>query len=446
VIHGCDNIPANAQVEVEGCVNQLWDQLDSDYESGSGSDDEETTTEEATTEEATTEEATTEEATTEEATTEEATTEEATTEEATTEEATTEEVTTEAATTEEATTEEATTEEETTEEATTEEATTAASDCVRSFTDTPIQSDETIRMLDPSRAGFCAFKKYADFVVGDEIWYKPCEVTAGNPNKAGKYKWTLTPSGQIQSVGARDLKDKNLCWKLSSLTRYGKQRVKLATCDEADINQQFTMIDGRLHLTGEPRLCMGHEEYNVDSNLGIALTSQDCYPTTFGDGACSQSLVGTDQAIRPFADQNNQCLFKKYSGYNVNDEIWVKSCDAGNANANKAGKYWFSFDESTGLITSEGSRNKDPENVMCMVINSNERFYKQRVRLAKCDSDDLLQQFDFVDGKLYSRGNARLCAGYEYHLWAAASMDIGTPFVFTTCYPNAFAIDLASMP
>ena len=113
VINGCDNVPANAQVEVQNCVNQIWDQLDDESEeSGSGG---EYTTEEMTTEEATTQEETTEEATTEEATTEEATTEE----ETTTEEATTEEVTTEEATTEEATTEEATTEEATTEAATT---------------------------------------------------------------------------------------------------------------------------------------------------------------------------------------------------------------------------------------------------------------------------------------------------------------------------------------
>ena len=301
-------------------------------------------------------------------------------------------------------------------------------------------------MLDPSRANFCVFKKYADFVVGDEIWYKPCEVTHQNQNRAGKYKWTLTASGQIQSVGARDLKDKNLCWQLSSLTRFYKQRVKLAACDDNEIRQKFTVIDGRLHLQGEPRLCLGQEEYNIDANIGIALTSQDCYPTTYGDGACSSTLVGADNAIRPFGDNNNQCLFKKYTSYAVNDEIWVKSCDASNANINKAGKYHWSYDAATGLITSEGSRIKDPNNVLCMTINSNTRFYKQRVRLAVCNADDILQQFDFVDGKLYSRGNNRLCGGYEYHVWSAAGLATGAPFVFTTCYPNAFAIDLNSMP
>ena len=45
------------------------------------------------------------------------------------------------------------------------------------------------------------------------------------------------------------------------------------------------------------------------------------------------------------------CIFKKYIGYTVGDEIWLtKNCDASNANALKAGKYQWSYDSATGQI------------------------------------------------------------------------------------------------
>merc|ERR1711879_83584 len=164
---------------------------------------------------------------------------------------------------------------------------------------------------------------------------------------------------------------------------------------------------------------------------------------TWGDGACSQSLVGADQTIRPFALDTDSCLFKKFTGYKAGDEIWLKSCaDSSSPNANKAGKFQWSHDAATGLIYSEGSRIKDAGNVFCMKINSNARFYKQRVKLAKCDANDSLQQFDFINGKIYAKSNHRLCAGYEHNKMAASSE---TAFIFSTCFPNAFAIDLNSM-
>ena len=42
-----------------------------------------------------------------------------------------------------------------------------------SFGNTLIQSDGSIRMLDSSKAEWCAFKKYSSYRNGDEIWYKP---------------------------------------------------------------------------------------------------------------------------------------------------------------------------------------------------------------------------------------------------------------------------------
>ena len=138
-----------------------------------------------------------------------------------------------------------------------------------------------------------------------------------------------------------------------------------------------------------------------------------------------------------FADSVN-CLFKRYSGYNNGDEIWIKPCDTGNANTAKAGKFQFTYDKMTGLIASEGSRLKDANKVFCLKLNSNTRFYKQRIKLEECDADEILQQFDYRDGRIYSRGNSRLCAGLEFDKLSA---DGQTPFVFSTCFPGLFAFE-----
>lgn len=128
--------------------------------------------------------------------------------------------------------------------------------------------------------------------------------------------------------------------------------------------------------------------------------------------------------------------------HEIYDEIWLKTCDASNSNSNKAGKYWFNHDESTGLIMSEGSRDYDASNSLCFKLNSATRFYKQRVKLAKCNSQDVLQQFDYLDGKIYPRSEHRLCAGYEFDKFEAAGQ---TAMIFSTCYPGAFAVNLDSV-
>ena len=363
-----------------------------------------TTTVEATTQTQTTLEPTTQTQTTLEPTTQTQTTLEPTTQTQTTLEPTTQTQTTLEPTTQTQTTLEPTTQTQTTLEptTTTAEPTTASTECARQFTDTIIQADKSIRLLDSTNQDWCAFKKYTSFVAGDEIWYKPCDVTAANANRAGKYTFAFdAETGLVSSVGASELLGLDLCWQINSMTRFYKQRVILAVCDSSEPRQMFQVIEGRLHMAQETRICLGHEEYNVDATNGIAMTVQDCYVSAWGDGVCSDALVKNDDlSIRPFGDSVN-CLFKKYTGYNVNDEVWVKSCDAANTNINRAQKYWWSHDHVSGLITSEGSRNFDENNVLFLTVNSLERYYKQRVKLAVCDADDVLQQFDFVDGRIY---------------------------------------------
>merc|ERR1711941_143987 len=186
---------------------------------------------------------------------------------------------------------------------------------------------------------------------------------------------------------------------------------------------------------------MGEHRLNAAGNTGLAMTTIDCYPHTFGAGACDGGLTDADMAIRPMGqDDENLCLFKKYGGYNNGDEIWIKTCDASNSNANKAGKYQFTYDAASGRIQSEGSVRKDPNSPMCVRITNPNMIYKQRVRIAPCNPNDGNQQFDVVDGRIYSRTNHRVCAGYEYHKLVSDGASSGTPLLFNTCYPNAFGV------
>jgi outer membrane protein assembly factor BamB len=177
------------------------------------------------------------------------------------------------------------------------------------------------------------------------------------------------------------------------------------------------------------------------------MTTVDCYPHTFGFGGCNNPVEGGDMladennAIRPMGQPNdNLCFFKKYSGFNNGDEIWIKSCDASNNNVNKAGKYWFKYDEATGRITSIGSENKDANKPYCLRITNPNMKYKQRVRIAPCNPNDSNQIFDIEDGRIYSRENHRVCAGYEYHKLVQDGASKGTPLLFNTCYPNAWGV------
>ena len=122
---------------------------------------------------------------------------------------------------------------------TTASPTTESSGCVTNFSDQIVQPDFSIRLLNNQKPDWCLFKKYSGYNVGDEVWWKSCDVDNANQNKAAKYKWSYDPAtGLVSSKGAKDLFGTDLCWRITSLTRFGKQRVLLANCNESDDRQQ----------------------------------------------------------------------------------------------------------------------------------------------------------------------------------------------------------------
>ena len=169
---------------------------------------------------------------------------------------------------------------------------------------------------------------------------------------------------------------------------------------------------------------------NILANASLCQTTDANFPVEF-----SNNLTHTDSSIRLFGDPENNCLFKRYTSYNVGDEIWYKTCDASNANINKAAKYHFRYSPTTRQVFSVGSELKFPDAPLCFRISNLAVISKQRVRLANCDSNDEKQQFTIINGRLHVSGNERLCVGFEAHVYAANGQVAVTS---QECYPNVF--------
>ena len=206
------------------------------------------------------------------------------------------------------------------------------------------------------------------------------------------------------------------CWELNSLTRFFKQRVTIQVCDQNEEKQKFDYTDGKIHSRAESRLCAGYQQYSFSQE--IALTFSDCYTNCLVNKETTSEtfeLISADNLLKPFPHEN-MCLFKRYGDYVQGNEVWMSNCaESQNDNPNKSGKYKFSFDSNSGLIKLLGSEINSQANPFCLKINSLTRFYKQRVKIARCDEMDVLQQFSYGEssGILSMENKVRLCAGFE---------------------------------
>jgi len=293
----------------------------------------------------------------------------------------------------------------------------------------------------------------------DELWFSYCKAHVPNLLRAAKNKWSFNATtGQIKSAGALELNNEHWCWYLKNPDRKAKQKLKIKECNENSVRQKFNLINGRIHFAGstvnQPDLCVNVEEHRILNNgntrVGSPIIARRCMVNEFG--SCDINMVSpagenfsnsafTGQ-IRPMginSPESNICLFKRWNGYKPTLTVWFKSCDSNHTPK----KFVWSYNSTSGLIASEGSRLSDPNDVYCLRLSDNTRFLDQRVRLANCDENDVLQQFDYRDGRIYSRGNSRLCGSYDYAKFEKGVNGVGVglaDFVFSTCYENVWAI------
>lgn len=298
-------------------------------------------------------------------------------------------------------------------------------------------TDQSIRIFGNTGNTHCIFKRWGEYKSGNDLWLWTCDAGNDNPKKAGKYQWSYnSETGLIKSAGAEQ-EGLDFCWEIKKKDRKSKQRVKIRECDSTNELQQFDYNNGRIHSRANAKICAGFENHQWEAPTGkVALTFQDCYPTTWGFGnEGSVSLVNENMSITPFDWQDSTCVFKKYSGYKPNDQVWMANCaNLASANQFKSDKFRWSFDANSGLVKSIGAENQDMD--LCWAISDKNRNYKQRVKLMACDGNNEKQVFDYFDGRLHLRARDRLCVGFEHYKIGTGS----TALVFTTCYPNGFGV------
>ena len=151
----------------------------------------------------------------------------------------------------------------------------------------------------------------------------------------------------------------------------------------------------------------------------------------------STTIIQADHSIRLLdSSRKASCAFKKYSSYTNGDEIWFKTCEADNANANKAGKYQWSFDAATGQIKSKGAKDTLNKNFCWNVANTG-RNGKQRVKIKGCEEDSDNQRFVVIAGRVHLSVNTKLCVGVEEYKLDEATA--GTGIALTTgCFWTPF--------
>ena len=117
----------------------------------------------------------------------------------------------------------------------------------------------------------------------------------------------------------------------------------------------------------------------------------------FNLGHFYEDTLYDDQTIRPFGDTNDAtgwCLYKRWADYVSGQELWMWPCqDSALSNWKKAGKYWWSYDENTKQVRSEGSYLQRPTKPFCWFVIRPNSLYAQRLKIKACDETDFTQRF-----------------------------------------------------
>ena len=296
---------------------------------------------------------------------------------------------------------------------------------IPTFSGNPAHAQNTIRILNDDASSRCVVKRYSGFKPGQTMWYAKCNSDHKNKNKVAKSKFEFNSDNQVISKGALDIFSKNLCWNIKSLKKFGKQRVSLQNCDSQSELQKFEMIDGRLHAMAENKICFGV--------LGNLATFQYCYPNVWGYAGYdyNSTWIAEDGTIRPYGDKNDLCLFKVKNWYKNNDQIWLVKCNRYHESESRSLRFQWIYDSVTKQIKTKGNTE------FCMKLPSAERKQQQKVRMEKCDENEVLQKFEFVKGRIHPVANRILCGSYNL---SKINDKQKAPFIFSKCYVNSVGI------
>merc|ERR1712038_718983 len=116
----------------------------------------------------------------------------------------------------------------------------------------------------------------------------------------------------------------------------------------------------------------------------IGTTLATClFHTCFGQ--LPSNFIHEDQTIRLFGDSNDAsgwCFYKRWADYSSGQDVWMWPCaDATHFNQLKAMKYWWSYDETTKQVRSEGSYIQRPHKPFCWFVIRPTSMYQQRLKI-----------------------------------------------------------------
>ena len=152
----------------------------------------------------------------------------------------------------------------------------------------PIHPDSTIRPLgafpDSESTNYCIYKRWNDYVAGQELWLWPCaDATHQNIKKSGKYRWNFdNTTGLIKSMGSEELRpNKPFCWYIHKPNSMWGQRLKIKACDENSDQQKFKYENGKFFLENYPKICVGFEVSDSGGFQKVAMTVMKCHSNNF---------------------------------------------------------------------------------------------------------------------------------------------------------------------
>merc|ERR1712178_165486 len=344
-------------------------------------------------------------------------------------------------------------------------------DFTATFAGNPVHSaDQTIRPFGGIGKDYCLFKKYGNansYKAYDEIWVKKCDDAASdNDKKAAKFQWNFRDdkNGMIESVGSEKYGENGkMCLHVGSPNRKYKQRVLLRKCTPSMTKQHYTLMDGRIHTNDNMNNCISFESWKLteDNTQGVPLVVMECYPSVFGTGKMSSSSCGDevmsrngemvqsihaepnqleadDQTIRPMEMDKSKCIYKRWTGFVKNQDVFLGACaDRNSPNPAKSGRYTFTIDAANKHVKLQGSIDKNPGRPFCLRVQNTQRTGSQRITVQQCDDSDEKNNLVYENVRLYVDSNRRLCVAYKYKTFATAG---SAPLIAVSCMAGEFDV------
>ena len=264
--------------------------------------------------------------------------------------------------------------------------------------------------------------------VDENIKYQNC-----GPDDIPRWKaneWEHTSDGKIKRVGS------NRCFLVPDLTRK-LQLIKVKGCEgREEANQQFDVVNGRIHVRASPELCLAVVDRNSDGSELGGISAEDwlqmdmfedgwdimavpCRGNNFSNGKFTSAncdgegyvfgegtgFVHNDGSIRPFGDTEN-CLYARGT-VAENDPIFIGACEADAQHAGRSEKYKWTVEN--GQIKSQ----KDASLCMTVSDDSGRDPGMTKMYLSPC-GEEQTQIFSFADGEI--RGvTSTSCLGFKTH-------------------------------